>query len=125
MSLVPSACLANPFGATPLEQMIPPLRRYARALVRDSSSADDLVQDCLEHALSRAHLWEQGTDLRAWLFAAIKLITPAFPIAGSVFGSCGSFVASDFSVASPTVNQLGLSFVPRHIKVPLIRKPGA
>ena len=48
---------------------IPRLRRYARALLRgDALAADDLVQDCLERALSRLHRWERGSDLRAWLF---------------------------------------------------------
>jgi len=48
---------------------IPRLRRYARALLRgNAGAADDLVQDCLERALSRLHLWRRGTDLRAWLF---------------------------------------------------------
>src|SRR5712675_2287623 len=30
--------------------------------------ADDLVQDTLLRALSKAHLWQAGTDIRAWLF---------------------------------------------------------
>lgn len=47
---------------------IPSLRRYARALTRDVERADDLVQDCLERAWRRLHLWTPGTDLRAWLF---------------------------------------------------------
>lgn len=52
-----------------LVDYIPRLRRYARALLRgDVLAADDLVQDCLERALSRLHLWQEGTDLRAWLF---------------------------------------------------------
>jgi RNA polymerase sigma factor (sigma-70 family) len=50
---------------------IPKLRRYARALVRDQSAADDLVQDALTRALSKAHLWQEGTDLRAWLFTIL------------------------------------------------------
>ncbi len=50
---------------------IPKLRRYARALVRDQSYADDLVQDALTRALSKAHLWQEGTDLRAWLFTIL------------------------------------------------------
>mgnify|MGYP000486379708 CR=1 FL=1 len=50
-------------------QYIPRLRRYARALLRgNTGAADDLVQDCLERALSRLHLWQRGSDLRAWLF---------------------------------------------------------
>jgi len=51
-----------------LEQQIPRLRRYARALFRDVEQADDLVQDCLERAWSRADRWQPDTDLRAWLF---------------------------------------------------------
>jgi len=47
---------------------IPRLRRYARALVRDRDSADDLVQDCLERALSRMDNWTSGENPRRWLF---------------------------------------------------------
>jgi RNA polymerase sigma-70 factor (ECF subfamily) len=55
------------FGSL-LESQIPRLRRYARAVTRDASRADDLVQNCLLLALSYSHLWRPGTDLRAWLF---------------------------------------------------------
>jgi len=51
-----------------LAAQIPRLRRYARALTRSAQAADDLVQDCLERAWRKAHRWEPGTDLRAWLF---------------------------------------------------------
>ena len=47
---------------------IPDLRRYARSLTGDAWAADDLVQDTLERACDRWHLWSAGTDLRAWLF---------------------------------------------------------
>ncbi|MGE5478351.1 MAG: sigma-70 family RNA polymerase sigma factor [Bacteroidales bacterium] len=50
---------------------IPNLRRYARVLVRDAVHAEDLVQDCLERAISREHLWREGTNLRAWLFTIL------------------------------------------------------
>src|ERR1700730_14710726 len=50
---------------------IPRLRRYARALVRDATAADDLVQDCLTRGLSKGHLWQEDTDLRAWLFTIL------------------------------------------------------
>ncbi len=53
----------------PIEQHIPRLRRYARALVGDRYAADDLVQDTLERAWNKLHLWRQGSDMRAWLFA--------------------------------------------------------
>ena len=54
-----------------IEEEIPRLRRYARALTRDVTAADDLVQDCLTRALSKMHLWQEGTDLRAWLFTIL------------------------------------------------------
>src|SRR6185503_14972891 len=53
---------------------VPRLRRYARALTGDRNSADDLVQDTLERALSRFHLWREGSDLRAWLFTIMHNI---------------------------------------------------
>jgi RNA polymerase sigma-70 factor, ECF subfamily len=54
-----------------LESEIPRLRRYARALTRDAVRADDLVQSCLIRALTKQHLWQEGTDLRAWLFTIL------------------------------------------------------
>jgi RNA polymerase sigma-70 factor (ECF subfamily) len=51
-----------------LTQHIPRLRRYARALTGDADRADDLVQDSLERAWSRMHLWHGEGDMRAWLF---------------------------------------------------------
>ena len=51
-----------------IEQEIPRLRRYARALTRNADRADDLVQDTLTRAIAKAHLWQPGTDIRAWLF---------------------------------------------------------
>lgn len=47
---------------------IPRLRRYALALTGNRVQAEDLVQDTLERALSRFHLWRRGSNLRAWLF---------------------------------------------------------
>lgn len=54
-----------------IEQQIPRLRRYARALTGDRVVADDLVQDTLERAWSKLHLWRRGSDLRAWLFTVM------------------------------------------------------
>src|ERR1700741_3293985 len=54
-----------------IEEEIPRLRRYARALTPDINAADDLVQDCLTRALGKVHLWQKGTDLRAWLFTIL------------------------------------------------------
>ena len=54
-----------------IEALIPRLTRYARVLTRDPVEAEDLVQECLTRALGKLHLWEQGTDLRAWLFTIL------------------------------------------------------
>lgn len=53
-----------------VEPLIPALRRYARALVRERAAADDLVQDCLERAVSRWHQRRDGS-VRAWLFTIL------------------------------------------------------
>jgi RNA polymerase sigma-70 factor (ECF subfamily) len=52
-----------------IAEHIPRLRRYARALAGDTHRADDLVQDTLERALVKFHLWRHGSDLRAWMFS--------------------------------------------------------
>jgi RNA polymerase sigma factor (sigma-70 family) len=52
-------------------ELIPRLRRYARALVGDRAGADDLVQDTLERAWAKLHLYRAGSDLRAWLFTVM------------------------------------------------------
>jgi RNA polymerase sigma-70 factor (ECF subfamily) len=57
--------------APSLIALIPRLRRYARALVGERSAADDLVQDTLERAWTKLHLYREGTDLRAWLFTVM------------------------------------------------------
>ena len=54
-----------------LEPHIPALRRYAFALTRDHAAADDLVQDCLERAVSRWYLRGTDAQLRAWLFTIL------------------------------------------------------
>ncbi len=51
--------------------LIPRLRRYARALTGERIAADDLVQDTLERAWRKLHLFRTGTDLRAWLFTVM------------------------------------------------------
>lgn len=53
----------------PIVREIPRLRRYARALVGSRADADDLVQDTLERAHARWHLWRRGAGVRPWLFA--------------------------------------------------------
>lgn len=54
-----------------IEACIPYLRRYAHALTGDAHHADDLVQDCLERAITRFGQFQPGTNLRAWLFTIL------------------------------------------------------
>jgi len=54
-----------------IETHIPQLRRYARALTRNPVAADDLLQESVLRALTKAHLFRAGTNLRAWLFTIL------------------------------------------------------
>jgi RNA polymerase sigma-70 factor (ECF subfamily) len=47
---------------------IPRLRRYALSLADDPAAADDLVQDCLERAIRKRHLWKRHGSIRNWLY---------------------------------------------------------
>src|SRR5690606_19414016 len=53
-----------------VEAAIPALRRYARALTRETDTADDLVQDTLVRALRSEHLFHGG-DIRKWLYTIL------------------------------------------------------
>ena len=57
-----------------MTQLIPQLRSYARSLLRRKDAADDLVQDCLQRALEKVHLWQRGSNMRAWLFTIMHNI---------------------------------------------------
>ena len=54
-----------------IEPLIPALRRYARALLRDAELADDLVQDCLERIVGRWSQRRDADDTRQWAFAIL------------------------------------------------------
>src|SRR5579863_3832296 len=53
--------------ATQLIAHLPALRRYALALCGNATLADDLVQDGIERALSRAESLREPARLGAWL----------------------------------------------------------
>lgn len=54
-----------------MEALVPALRRFAWSLTRNTDEADDLVQDCLEHALGAWHRRHADGNLRTWLFAIL------------------------------------------------------
>jgi RNA polymerase sigma-70 factor (ECF subfamily) len=68
--------MTNP--ATPLEELliqhIPDLRRFARALERNRVAADDLVQETLERAIKKIHLYEPSGPFIGWLNTIMRNI---------------------------------------------------
>ncbi|HEX4113449.1 MAG TPA: sigma-70 family RNA polymerase sigma factor [Stellaceae bacterium] len=63
---------ASPVFARQLGEKMPDLRRYARRLTGNSADAEDLLQDCLLRAMVNWHRFQQGTNLRAWLFTVMR-----------------------------------------------------
>ncbi|HEY0648807.1 sigma-70 family RNA polymerase sigma factor [Phenylobacterium sp.] len=53
-------------------ELLPRLRRLARALARDVADADDLVQQTVERALLHRGQWRPGTRLDSWMFRIMK-----------------------------------------------------
>lgn len=51
---------------------LPFLRALVRRWQRDQASADDLVQDTVLQALANRHLWQPGSNLRAWLVTIMR-----------------------------------------------------
>ncbi|HEV7249276.1 MAG TPA: RNA polymerase sigma factor [Shinella sp.] len=51
--------------------LLPQLRRYSRSLTRSDAESEDLLQDCVEKALTHRAQW-QGANIRAW---AYKIMT--------------------------------------------------
>lgn len=66
------AALARTDFARQIEAELPFLQRAVRRWHRDRASADDLVQDTLLQALANAHLWQPGSNLRAWLVTIMR-----------------------------------------------------
>ena len=51
-----------------LAALLPRLRRFAHALSRNGSDADDLVQSAVERALRSKAQWQPGTRLDSWVY---------------------------------------------------------
>jgi RNA polymerase sigma factor (sigma-70 family) len=63
----PDADLAARF-AREAEPLFAVLSRGARRLTRCDADAEDLLQDALLHAFAGFHTFQDGTNLKAWLF---------------------------------------------------------
>jgi RNA polymerase sigma-70 factor (ECF subfamily) len=61
-------CLTPPLFKDLLIKEIPNLRAFAASLCGSMHLADDLVQDTLLKAWSHSDSFEEGTNIRAWLF---------------------------------------------------------
>lgn len=55
-----------------LTDLLPRLRRMARALAGHAQDADDLVQVALERALARSEQWRPDARLDAWVFGILR-----------------------------------------------------
>src|SRR5262245_45385861 len=56
----------------PLDRSALSLSCWSKIRSRRKANADDLVQDVLVQALANAHLWQPGSDLRAWLYTIMR-----------------------------------------------------
>src|SRR5258708_36249518 len=70
--------LDMPTEMSPLQvlliQHIPDLRRFARALERNRTAADDLVQETLERAIKKMHLYQPSGPFIGWLNTIMRNI---------------------------------------------------
>jgi RNA polymerase sigma-70 factor (ECF subfamily) len=55
-----------------LAALLPRLRRFAHALSRDPTDADDLAQATIERALKSRNQWQQGTRLDSWCYRIMR-----------------------------------------------------
>lgn len=51
---------------------LPNLRAFAVSLCRDAEQADDLVQEAILRAWKHLDAFEEGTNLRAWVFTILR-----------------------------------------------------
>ena len=52
--------------------LLPRLRRFAHALSRNLSDADDLTQATIERALKSRAQWQEGTRLDSWCYRIMR-----------------------------------------------------
>jgi len=62
-------------SADPRDEIVehlPALRAFSFSLTRNGALADDMVQDTLVKAWTKIGTFEQGTNMRAWLFTILR-----------------------------------------------------
>lgn len=106
-----------------LEKDVPALRRYARALTRNIDRADDLVQDCLERAISRRRLFRPHGPLRPWLFTMLTNLHRNSLRSERRRGETVDVSAVDLASPAPQPGHLALAELARAIEtLPLDQK---
>jgi RNA polymerase sigma-70 factor (ECF subfamily) len=53
-------------------ELLPRLRRFARAITRHPQDADDLVQVTVERALQKFAQWQDESKLESWMFGIMR-----------------------------------------------------
>jgi RNA polymerase sigma-70 factor (ECF subfamily) len=105
-----------------IEREIPFLKRSVRRWHRDGADADDLVQDTLVQAIANAHLWQPGTDLRAWLFTIMRNRFLAVAIRGA--RSTAAMERIGAAQPPPPAEEGELRLILRDLTAALRRLPG-
>lgn len=57
-----------------LREYLTPLQKYARTFYPNRANANDLVQDTVLRALEKQDQYQEGTNLKAWLFTIMRSI---------------------------------------------------
>jgi len=73
-----------------IQQELPLLRRTARRWQRNAADADDLVQETVLRVLANAHLWQPGTNFRAWVQTVMR---------NHFFANCGKAARNRVAIA--------------------------
>lgn len=55
-----------------LVEHLPAMRAFALSLTRNSSTADDMVQDTIVKAWTNIEKFDRGSSMRAWLFTILR-----------------------------------------------------
>lgn len=55
-----------------LVEHLPALRAFALSLTRNGATADDMVQDTVVKAWTNIDKFQEGTNMRAWLFTILR-----------------------------------------------------
>ncbi len=65
--------MQNQISSAALAECLPALQRFAMQLTRNADRANDLVQDTVERALRKSHLFD-GANLRSWMFTICRRV---------------------------------------------------